>query len=122
MSNPKDGQQLSERDAETLIHEAFRRAGKFLPQSPDEVEAAEAEFDEEQVELPLCLRNPFAILDCRTEQGVVLKLPPRPDCSAVNDMACAARHGSNLTPEVLAQMDADEVRLGGGRGAGNARE
>jgi hypothetical protein len=45
------------------LREAFRQQGAFVPQTPEEVETAEKNLDEEQVELPPSLRDPMAILD-----------------------------------------------------------
>ena len=53
---------MSDDELEGLVYEAFRRAGTFVPQTPEEVEAAEAEMDEPAVELPPSLRDPMAIL------------------------------------------------------------
>lgn len=107
---PEDVPELSEMEAECLIYEAFKRAGKFLPQTPEEVETAEAELGNERVQLPPSLRDPLAILRRTPRPGAVIKLPAPPDTDAVNKMACAAKNGSEIPPDVLAQMDADEAQ------------
>ncbi len=66
-SPKKNPPELTEHEAETLVYEAFRRSGALLPQTLEEVEAAEAEMDEERIELPLSLRDPMAILDKRAK-------------------------------------------------------
>lgn len=124
--NPKkDAPELTEHEAETLVYEAFRRSGAFLPQTPEEVKVAEAEIDEECVELPLSLRDPMGILDKKAATpAVVLPFPKRlaVDAEAVENMACAAKHGSDIPPEVLARMEADEQDAKAKRGAGDANQ
>lgn len=124
--SPKKGApELTEHEAESLVYEAFRQSGAFLPQMPEEVQAAEAEMDEERIELPLSLRDPMAILDKKAvKTAVVLPFPNRPavDAEAVENMACAAKHGSDIPPEVLARMEADEQDAKVKRGAGDANQ
>jgi hypothetical protein len=123
--NPKkDAPELTELEADALVYEAFRRSGAFLPQTPEEVQAAEAEIDEERIELPLSLRDPMAILDKKAKPAVVLPFPKRPavDAEAVSNMACAARNGSDISPEVLSQMEVDEQEAKAKRGAEDATE
>ncbi len=54
--------ELTDDDAERAAYDALRRDGRFVPQSPEEVAAAEAEIDEPAVQLPPALRDPLALL------------------------------------------------------------
>lgn len=116
---PKDAPELSENAAERLVYEAFKQSGKFLPQSEEEVETAEAELASKPVELPPSLRDPLAILRRKAKPRAVPNLPAPADTDAAENMACAARNGSNIPPEVLAQMEADEARADAERGFGD---
>ena len=118
----KDGPELNERDAECLTYQAFKHAKEFLPQTPEEVKAAEAEFDEERVELPQSLRDPLAVLDRKAKTCVVLRFPAQPDLAAAENLACAAKNGKDIPPDVLAQMELDEARVDAERGVGDAHE
>jgi hypothetical protein len=120
----KDAPELTEHEAEGLVFEAFKRSGAFLPQTPEEVAAAETEMEEARIELPLSLRDPMAILKKAVRSTVVLPFPNRPavDPEAVENMACAAKHGSDIPPEVLARMEADEQDAKAKRGAGDANQ
>ncbi len=106
---PKAAPELSEKDAECLIYEALKREGKFLPQTPAEVAVAEAELGDAEVELPPALRDPLALLARKSPSAAPLRTV-MPDASAVENMACAAKNGSDIPPDVLAQMDADEAQ------------
>jgi hypothetical protein len=106
---PKDAPELTENDAECLIYEAFRKVGAFVPQTPEEVEAAEADLGDEEVKLSPSLQDPLAILGRRPRPRAIPKPPVSADADAVENMACAAKNGSEIPPDVLAQMDADET-------------
>lgn len=105
----KGAPELSEREAESLIYEALKRDGKFLPRTPEEIEAAEAELGDEEVQLPPSLQDPLAVLSCKPGPRATINRPAPPDAEAVDNMACAAKNGSEIPPDVLAQMDADEA-------------
>lgn len=122
--NTKGTPELSEQEAEKLVYEAFKRSGAFVPQTPEDVLAAEAELDEARIELPQSLRDPMAILKRAVKPAVVLPFPIRPvaDAEAIENLACAAKNGSIITSEVLQQMDADEQNAEAKRGAGDAKK
>jgi hypothetical protein len=107
---PKGAPELSDRQAECLIYESFKRDGKFLPRTPEEIEAAEAELGEEEVQLPPALQDPLAILSRKPGPRAAIKRPAPPDAETMDNMACAAKNGSEIPPDVLAQMDADEAQ------------
>ena len=128
MANPKNNSkgvpELSEREAEALVYEAFRRGGAFLPQTPEEVNAAHGEINESRTELPPSLRDPVAILEAsRARPAVTPRVAARDaaDVGIVEAMACAARNGSDIPPGVLERMEADERDAKAGRGDGNAQ-
>ena len=104
--------ELSDDDVDRLVYEALCREGKFVPQSPDEVAAAEAAIDETKVELPALLRDPLAILKRKGPTRSVLRPPPPVDVSAVENMSCAARNGGEISSEVEKVMDEDEEAAG----------
>jgi hypothetical protein len=116
---PKSLPELRESEAERLVYEAFKQGGNFLPQTVEEVEAAEAELAGKPVELPPHLRDPLAILKRKAKPRAVPHKPVSTDTTAAENMACAARNGSEIPPDVLAQMDADEARAEAERGTGN---
>ncbi len=64
---PEPKRELTEADAERLAYDALRADGRFVPQTPEEVAAAEAEIDEPAVQLPDGLRDPLAILSAPAE-------------------------------------------------------
>jgi hypothetical protein len=103
---------VSDAQVDRLIYEALRADGKFVPQTPEEVAAAEAELNEAAVELPAGLRNPYAVLG-----GTFLTEPATGpalvDGSVAENLGCAARLGKSITPDILAQMDRDEEAAGG---------
>lgn len=100
---------LSEDDLDRLVYESLCSEGKFVPQSPDEVAEAEAALDESAVELPASLRDPLAILKAKRPAWSVIRPVPLDDVSAVENLSCAARNGGELSPEVKAAMDEDEI-------------
>ena len=104
--------ELSDDDADRLVYEALCREGKFVPQSPEEVAAAEAAIDEPVVELPASLRDPLSILKSKSQTRSVLRPPSPIDVSAVENMSCAARNGGEISPEVEKVMDEDEEAAG----------
>ena len=99
--NTKDGPELSEQEAEKLVYEAFKRSGAFVPQTPEQVLAAEAEIDEARIELPHSLQDPMSILKRTLKPAVVHTFPLRAvaDTDAVENLACAAKHGTLISPE-----------------------
>lgn len=105
---PKPKQELNDDDADRLIYEAFCANGAFVPQTPEEVARAEADFDEESVELPDSLRDPLAILKRQNAPRAEPKRSPHIDQSAVDNLACAARNGGDVSPDVEAAMNKDE--------------
>ena len=119
----KFGTEIGELDSEKIIHSAFRRTGAFLPQSPEEVAAAESDFEEAAVELPHSLRDPFAILD-RGSKPAKAELPPRAvtNGAAEHVFACAARHGTLIPADVLQRMDEDEARARNAGGVNDAKK
>jgi hypothetical protein len=106
---------LTDNDAERLIYEAFCAQGAFVPQTPEEVARAEAEFDEDSVELPASLRDPLAILKGKPAPRSVPRPSPYVDQSAVENLACAARNGGEIPPDVEKKMDQDEEAAEGER-------
>jgi hypothetical protein len=105
----KSKQELSDTDADRLVYEAFCVGGAFVPQTPEEVARAEGELDEEKVELPASLRDPLAILRRKNAPRTQPRRAPHVDQSAADNMACAARNGGEIPPEVEAAMDRDEA-------------
>lgn len=122
--NPKATPELSEHEAEALIYKAFNLSGAFLPQTPEEVEAAQANIDEERIELPPSLRDPLVVLDRAKKLAEILPFPARPavDTETIENLACAAKNGSEIPPEVLARMEADEQEAKAKREEGNAEK
>jgi hypothetical protein len=106
----QDEKELSEQEAEQVVYEALRLCGAFLPQTVDEVARAEAEVDEHSVELPPKLRDPFALLERMQKGATGLPFPRNRavDSEAVENLAFAAKNGSDIPPEVLSRMDEDE--------------
>lgn len=105
---PKPTRELSDDAADRLIYEAFCANGAFVPQTPDEVARAEAELDEANVELPASLRDPLAILRRKNSPRREARRSPHIDQSAVENLACAARNGGEIPPDVEAAMNRDE--------------
>lgn len=122
--NTTDGPELSDQEAEKLVYEAFKRSGAFVPQTTEQVLAAEAELDEARIELPQSLQDPMAILKRTVKPVVVHTFPVRAvtDATAIENLACAAKHGSVISPEVLQQMEADEQNAEAKRGVGDAKK
>ncbi len=104
----KPKQELTDNDADRLIYESFCVEGAFVPQTPEEVARAEASFDEDLVELPVSLRDPLAILKGMSSPRKAARPSPHVDESAVDNLACAARNGGEIPPEVEKVMDQDE--------------
>jgi hypothetical protein len=100
--------ELSDDEIDRLVYEAMCRAGKFVPQTPEEVAEVEAKLNESAVELPASLRDPLAILKAKRPSRSVLRQPPQVDVSAIENMSCAARNGGEISPEVEKVMDEDE--------------
>src|SRR5690349_20788727 len=104
--NRKVAQDLSDAEAERLLYEMMLQSGWLIPQTPADVERAEKEM-QMPAELPQSLRDPLAVLDGRTP----VRLAPPPsvaaDLTAAENMACAARHGGEIPPEVRAKMEQD---------------
>jgi|SRR5579883_1320989 len=105
---PKPKRELSDDDADRLIYEAFCVGGAFVPQTPEEVARAEADFDEESVELPDSLRDPLSILKRKNAPRTEPRRSPHIDQSAVDSLACAARNGGDVSLDVEAAMNKDE--------------
>jgi hypothetical protein len=105
---PKPKQELSDNDADRLIYEAFCVKMAFVPQTPEEVARAEADCDEESVELPDSLRDPRALLGRKNAPRSAPRRSPHVDQSAVDNLACAARNGGDVSPDVEAAMNKDE--------------
>lgn len=105
---PNAKQELSDDDTDRLIYEAFCEKGAFVPQTPEQVARAEAEFDEESVELPNSLRDPLSILKRKNAPRTEPRRSPHIDQSAVDNLACAARNGGEVSPDVEAAMNKDE--------------
>src|SRR5438132_1482814 len=102
-SKPK--KELTDNDADRLIYEAFCVEGAFVPQTPEEVARAEEFFHEDSVELPAILRDPLAILKSKSAPRSEPRRSPYVDQSAVENLACAARKGGEISPEVEEAMD-----------------
>jgi hypothetical protein len=110
---PTPKREMSDDDVDRLIYEGFCVNGAFVPQTPDEVEQAEANFDENTVELPASLRDPFAILKRPIVQRGEPRRSPVVDQTAIDNLACAARNGGDIPPEIEKAMDKDEKEVEG---------
>ena len=78
-SDPK--RELTDDDADRLTYEALQRNRRFVPQTPEEVAAAEAEINESAVELPPGLRDPLTVLtsaETLAQRALRRPHPPNP--------------------------------------------
>ena len=110
--HPKNNHLSDDADAavEKLLYEHYRRTGKIIPQTPDEVARAEAEDQVSPTKLPERLRNPdlFGQAPCKTGSRP-LRFPSVGANPAVENLARAAREGGTISPEVEARMERDRA-------------
>lgn len=117
----KPRQELTDNDAERLFYEAFCLEGAFVPQTPQEVELAEEDFFDESIDLPTSLRNPLAILEGSGKPQSKPRSSPYIDSSVVDNLACAARNGGEISSEIEASMVKDEEEAEAERGRDNGK-
>jgi hypothetical protein len=98
---PEPKRELTDDDADHLTYEALQRDGRFVPQTPEEVAAAEAEINESAVELPPALRDPLALLNAPAPNPAAQQTPepaPAPPAPALAEPS-SARSTPNDTPK-----------------------
>ena len=94
-----------------------------MPQTPEEVAAAESEIVEAEIELPHSLRDPLAMLELAKNRTTVAMLPRAVVNGADADVfACAARNGNGISPEILQRMAEDEARARDGGEMSDAKK
>lgn len=91
-----------------LICQALKETGLALPETEDEIAAAEAEIAKDKVILPPALQGPWGFLNSSAR----LSVSPSTAASVVsqevvNELARAARSGGALTKEIEEQMRKD---------------
>src|SRR5436305_14293184 len=95
---------------EELLHEAMVCLGWLIPATPAGVARAEAEIDEESIELPESLLDPYAILDATVRPSSTTPVRQPSNDDIVQCLARAAREGKDISPEVEEQMRKDRER------------
>jgi hypothetical protein len=103
-------QEKSERQLDELMREAMVCLGWLIPTTPEAVARAEAELDEESIELPESLQDPYVLLDAtvRPRSTTPVRQPSNDDI--VQCLARAAREGKDIPAEVEEQMRKDRER------------
>lgn len=94
-------------EMEQLVHEYLRHCGKLIPQTPDEVAAAEEWLNKQDTQVPKGLQS----LDgCSVASKLVARRMtsfPIQATEAGKCLARAARDGRSISPEIEAQMKRD---------------
>ncbi len=113
-ANDKVNNLLKNEDDEfsELFYEFLQREGRILPQTIEEVKKAEDEGVEvEFSELPPELQNPRAVFE--RKRKFELRFKSLDDSFIEEDEQIfrrAARHGQELTPEIVAKMKQDRAQ------------
>lgn len=92
-----------------LVSDALRARKLTLPETEDEIAAAEAEIAHDRERLPLALQNAWGFLDANAR--LKLRAPESPPINeeVERELARAARAGGTLTDEVLERMRKDRA-------------
>ncbi|GEM_PF-1842326 len=94
-----------------LVYEYYRRSGKIIPQTPDDVARAEANDAKNPVTLPPRLQNPDLFCDAPCgAPSKPLQFPPAELGPSAENLARAAREGGTISPEAEARMEQDRAR------------
>lgn len=92
-----------------LVADALKSRKLTLPETEEEIAAAEAEIADQKEPLPPALQNPWGFLDANARLKLrALERPPT-DEEVERELARAARAGGTLTEEVLERMRRDRV-------------
>ncbi len=92
---------------EREVHDALKRLGWVIPQSEDQVRAAEAEQAGRGAPLPASIADPAKVLG-RRPGGAELKLSVfQPGPADQENLARAAREGGKIPPEIEERMRRD---------------
>jgi hypothetical protein len=108
--NRKVAQELSDAEAERLLYQTLLELGWLVPQTMAEVERAEKRLGQTPIELPSVLQDPFAVLDDKVPNRSPVLPTPTIDQTTVENLACAARNGGDVPPEIQALMERDRKR------------
>lgn len=92
---------------EKLLHDYLRRTGKLIPQTVEDVAAAEAWIATQNIQLPENLKvQSGCSLSRKPKAAAVLKFPVG-STGVPEGLARAAREGKTIDPEVEEQMRKD---------------
>ena len=92
-----------------LVFQALERDGSLIPTTPQAVARAEAELDDEDIELPASLADFDSALHLASQKHLMDCTPLQIPTGTEENLARAAREGGNVSPEVEAQMRADRA-------------
>lgn len=93
---------------EQLIFEAMKVKGWVLPETEEEVRAAESNHSEKWEELPPHLVDPYAVLRrARERQTTVVPLAPPESREVEDNLARAAREGRPISADIEQKMKVD---------------
>jgi hypothetical protein len=92
-----------------LVSDTLRARKLTLPETEDEIAAAEAEIAQDREPLPLALQNAWGFLDANARLKLRAPESPLIDEEVERELARAARAGGTLTEEVLEQMRKDRA-------------
>jgi hypothetical protein len=92
-----------------LVSDALRARKLTLPETEDEIAAAEAEIAHDREPLPLALQNAWGFLDANARLKLRAPESPPIDEEVERELARAARAGGTLTEEVLERMRKDRA-------------
>ena len=112
MSRKRQNPREAERRFECTLHEGIRSLGWLLPETEDEVRAADEEDDGDSLELPPELRDPFAALtrDYSIRPRRRQAEPPMVDRTYRQELRRAAREGTGqITAEIEERMRRDRL-------------
>jgi hypothetical protein len=92
-----------------LVSDALKARKLTLPETEDEIAAAEAEIADQKEPLPPALQNPWGFLDANARLKLRAPESPPTDEEVERELARAARAGGTLTEEVLERMRRDRA-------------
>ena len=92
-----------------LVSDALRARKLTLPETEDEIAAAEAEIADDTEPLPPALQNRWGFLDANARLKLRAPASPPADEKVERELARAARAGGALTEEVLERMRKDRA-------------
>ncbi len=90
-----------------LLSDALKSRKLTLPETEEEIAAAEAELAGREQPLPLALEDPWGFLDSKAHLKVRAPETPPVNEEVERELARAARAGGTLTKEVLERMRRD---------------